>query len=135
MKVRGFIVLLGAIALITFACKKDINPTVTFTVQDTTGTPLEMARIFTHPCFDAGCDTSRINGAFVQEGLTNASGQVTFEYPYSGIIDVIGNWTDCDTPDVWCIYVGRTVARFESKRERGNAENEYNVKVVLRKEN
>lgn len=133
MKTKGIIVMIGIIGLITLACKKDINPVVIITVEDTTGEKLENARIFTHPCFDAGCDTTRINEAFIKEVLTNGSGQVTIEYPYSAIIDVIGNYTNCDTANnEWCMYEGRTVARFESKRAKGGESNEYNVKLVLR---
>jgi hypothetical protein len=133
MKVRGIIVFV-MIGLLAISCKKDIKPTVTFTVQDTVGNGLDMARIFTHPCFDGvSCDTTRVNTAFIRTGVTNSRGEVSFEYPYSAIIDVQANWTDCDTASgEWCIYTGRTVARFESKRTTGNEENNYNVKVVVR---
>lgn len=118
-----------------FACKKDINPVVTFTVVDTTGTALEKARVYTHPCLDGvNCDTARVNVNFIKEGLTDASGQITWEFPYSAIIDVFAQYTPCDTPDVYCLYSGQTVARFESKRSSKNEENEYSVRVVVREE-
>lgn len=135
MKARIFLGLSVLLALIVFSCKKDINPVVIFTVEDTTGKRLENARIYTHPCFDGvSCDTTRLNENFVKTGLTNKNGQLTYEYPYSAIIDVVGDYTDCDTPTVWCIYSGRTVARFETKRTSGDESNEYNVKLILHKQ-
>ena len=137
MKARIIIGVVALIGLIAISCKKDINPVVIYTVEDSTGARLENARIFTHPCFDGvSCDTTRLNGDFIKQGLTNSNGQLTYEYPFSAIIDVIGNYTNCDTAKgIWCMYSGRTVARFETKRTSKNVDNEYNVKIVLYLEN
>lgn len=134
MKTGTFAICFLTIAALMSSCKKDIRPTVIFTVEDTTGARLVNARLFTHPCFDGGCDTTRLNESFVKEGLTNKSGQVTYEYPYSAIIDVVANYTNCDTPTVWCMYAGRTVARFETVRTSKDEDNTYNVKVICRLE-
>jgi hypothetical protein len=56
---------------------------------------------------------------------------VTFTYPYSAIIDVRAQWTDCDTPTVWCLSSGQTVARFETKKLKKDEKNEYNVLVTV----
>ena len=138
MKARGFLLFVGLIGLIAFSCKKDISPTVIFTVEDSTGRRLPNARIYTHPCFDGvSCDTTRLNVNFIKDGYTDANGQLEFTYPYSAIIDVIGNWTDCDTSATsmdWCMYVGKTVARFETKRAPVGEENVYNVKIVVKED-
>ena len=138
MKARVFLLFVGLIGLYAVSCKKDIKPIVHIFVEDTTGTRLENARVYTHPCFDGvSCDTSRINLNFIKSDLTDGSGQITFEFPYSAILDVFANYVgpDCDTAGEgpYCIYEGRTVARFETKRAKGNEENEYNVKVIVRK--
>lgn len=134
MKGRVFIVFVGLIGLIAFSCKKEISPVVTYTVVDTLGSPLENARLFTHPCFDGvSCDTTRLNENFIKTGLTNSAGQITYTYPYSAIIDVAASWTDCDTAaGIFCLYSGRTVARFETKKAKDGEENNYNVRVVVR---
>jgi len=136
MKARGFLVLVGSIALFAFSCKKDIKPLVVYTVVDTTGAVLEMAHVYTHPCFDGvSCDTSRINENFIKDGLTNSAGQISYEYPYSAIIDVYAEYFPCDTASgLWCPFTGRTVARFETKRTSGDEENIFHVRVVVRKQ-
>ncbi len=138
MKARGYLAIVGLIAIVAFACKKDITPQVRYTVVDTTGAKLVGARVYTHPCFDTlDCiNFKRINVNFIKEGLTNSAGQVTFEYPYSAIIEVKGEYFPCDTTEAggeWCPYVGYTVARFETKRAPAGEENIYDVRVVLRK--
>ena len=131
MKALAFIGLFGVLLFIS-SCKEDVPPTLVVNVEDSTGVALYKARIFTHPCFDGvSCDTSRIDQRFVNSALTNGSGQATFKFPYSAIIDVAAQWTDCDTPDVYCLYVGKTVARFETKRLKKGEDNQYSVTVTL----
>ena len=146
MKARGIIGIVGLIAILAVACKKDIRPTVRYTVIDTTGAIVEGARVYTHPCFDGvTCDTSRVNVNFIKTGLTNSSGQVQWEYPYSAIIEVFAEYYPCDpnwpppdgepgdtTGEFFCPFTGRTIARFESKRTSGNEENVFDVRVVVR---
>lgn len=120
--------------LIVFAsCKKVIKPTLIITVVDSVGVPLENARVFTHPCLDGvSCsEPDRVNVNFAKSGLTNAAGQISWEYPYSAIIDVAAQWTACDTPTTYCLAAGQTVARFESKKLKKDETNEYNVEVVV----
>ena len=120
--------------LIVFAsCKKVIKPTLIITVVDSVGMPLTNARVFTHPCLDGvSCsEPERVNTNFAKSGLTNAAGQISFEYPYSAIIDVAAQWTVCDTPTTWCLSVGQTVARFETKKLKKDEVNEYNVEVAV----
>lgn len=136
MKARLVYGMLGILAVVVMACKKDISPTLTVTVVDTLGTKLANARVFSHPCIDqVSCDTSKININFIKEDLTDGNGQVVWEYPYSAIIDVFGQYSPCDTAaGEYCLMSGKTVARFESKRSRTNEENNFNVRLVLREE-
>jgi hypothetical protein len=119
--------------IITFAaCKKVIKPTLIITVVDSSGVRLENARVFTHPCLDGvSCEFEKVNINFAKSGLTNAAGQVSWEYPYSAIIDVAAQWTACDTPTTYCLSAGQTVARFETKKLKKDETNEYNVEVVV----
>jgi len=122
-----------ALILIVFAsCKEVVTPTLIITIEDSTGTALPNARVYTHPCLDGvSCDADKVNINFVKQGITNAAGQIEFEYPYSAIIDVAAQWTDCDTPTTWCMSIGQTVARFETKKLKKDETNIYNVKVVV----
>jgi hypothetical protein len=123
-----------SVFLIAFAsCKKVVQPTLIITVVDSVGAPLENARVFTHPCLDGvSCsDPDRVNINFAKSGLTNTVGQITFEYPYSAIIDVAAQWTGCDTPTTYCMSAGQTVARFETKKLKKGETNEYNVEVIV----
>jgi hypothetical protein len=133
MKAKGVILLSLVVWLASYSCQKEVKPVVTFTVVDTAGTALDSARLFTHPCFDGvSCDTSRINPAFIKDGVTNGAGQITFEYPYSAIIEVFANYAANAADSTSGFYEGQTVARFDSKRTRTNESNEYSVRVVLK---
>ncbi|MEQ9062949.1 MAG: hypothetical protein RIE58_02155 [Vicingaceae bacterium] len=118
------------------SCKTDVPPTLVITVEDSLGGNLVNARVFTHPCQDGvSCDTSRIEKSFIKSGTTNSSGTITFEYPYSAIIDVSAQWTNCDTPTVYCLSSGKTVARFETKKLKKGEDNIFNVVVTVYPEN
>ena len=120
------------VLLFASSCKEDVPPTLIITVEDSLGGNLPNARIFTHPCFDGvSCDTARIDKRFINSAITNSSGQATFQFPYTAIIDVAAQWTNCDTPDVYCLFVGKTVARFETKKLKKDEENVFNVKVTV----
>ena len=128
LSIIGFSLFLVAFA----SCKKVVKPTLIITVVDTLGVPVHNARVFTHPCLDGvSCESERVNINFAKSGLTNTAGQISWEYPYSAIIDVAAQWTACDTPTTWCLSVGQTVARFESKKLKKDEINEYNVEVTI----
>lgn len=131
MKALG-IIGFGLFLIIFASCKDVVQPTLIISVEDSSGVPLSNARIYTHPCLDGvSCEADRVNINFIKSGLTDAAGQISFTYPYSAIIDVAAQWTDCDTPTTWCLSVGQTVARFETKKLKKDETNDYNVKVVL----
>jgi len=137
MKGKGIFVLV-LLAAIVFSCKETLRPTLIITVQDSTGTVLENATIRTHPCFEpnGSCRPEDVNINFVKEAPSNSAGQAIFTYPYSAIIEVDAIWSGapCDTLDtaaVWCLFHGRTVAQFETKKVDKGDVNEYSVRVVV----
>ena len=132
MKASGFLWIL-VLLIATLSCSKDdVRPTVYITVVDSLDRRLPNARVLTHPCLDGvSCDTTRLNTDFIYQDYTDANGQLVLTFPYSAIIDVSAQWTNCDTPDNWCMYVGQTVARFETKRQDPDDPNDYDVKVVV----
>jgi hypothetical protein len=135
MKVGRILLVVGLMAFAMHSCKKDIDPVVTFTVVDTSGTSIEEAYVITHPCLDGvSCDTSRVNPAFVTDGFTNSAGQITYTFPYSAIIDVfaIKVLVDDTVNGIYEALQGQTVARFERVRDKDGTDNTYNVKVVVR---
>ena len=138
MKVKGIFVLV-LLAVVVFSCKETVDPTLIITARDSTGAALEFVTIRTHPCFEPNgfCEPEEVNINFVKKGVTDGAGQVSFKYPYSAIIEVEGRLSGmppCDTTDtniVWCLFYGKTVAQFETKKiDKGDA-NEYHAVVVL----
>lgn len=134
-KIIPALLLLGLIGT-TFSCKKLVEPTLIITAVDTAGTPIPEARIYTSPCFDPeDCDHDRLNPNFGKEGVTDNNGEVRWTYPHSAVIEIKGDYTECDTAGVgytpWCFAYGDAVAKFDAKYLKKDEKNEYNVTIEL----
>ena len=103
------------------ACKKDIPPTLIVQVVDSEGKALKNATVHAHP---GDADQSVVNvDEMDQTETTGASGEATFEFKYSAVLDIdvwyLHSYTDSLLNPVTDTLTGKKVVKVEVKRQRG----------------
>ena len=122
-------------ALVFVACsKKERNPALIVHVQEQDETPADGAWVHVWTA-DAGQPGSTVNELmFDQEGYTDDAGNLTFNFPFSAVLDVdviyYKNYLDTLlNPAVDTLY-GHRVVKIESVRQ-SSEENDYRETVEV----
>jgi hypothetical protein len=131
----SFGVLLFSLMLFVACSKEDREPSLVIHVQETDGTAAPGAMVHVWPGPDAGNPGSIINEAYMdQEGTTDASGNVTFTFPFSAVLDVdviyYKEYLDTLLAPVTDTLIGHRVVKIETVRQRSE-ENIFNETVEV----
>jgi hypothetical protein len=128
-------VLVVSLLLVVACSKKERNPQLIIHVEEADGTAAPKARVHVWPGSDAGQPGSIINEPiFDQEGITDAAGNLTFNFPFSAVLDVdvvyYKNYLDTLLNPVTDTLYGHRVVKIESIRQK-NEENIFNETVEV----
>lgn len=127
----GLIIIL--LAFIVVACKKDVPPTLIVKVVEEDGTAAGGADVHVYP---KDAQLGVVNEKdFDKKGTTASDGTVTFEFPYSAVLDIDvtyikETWIDTALAYTYDTLYGHRVTKIETKRQRGD--NEFNETVEVK---
>ena len=135
MKLKQFqtVPFLFAIMLIFLACsKKDRNPKLIVNVQDVNGTPLKGAVVHAWPTdrlendsTNSGIPDERMD----QQGATDAQGNITFNFPFSAVLDLDVTY-QLMTGSTPVLLTGHRVVKIETIEQK-EEENVFNETVYV----
>lgn len=89
-------ILFVSLLVFTACSKKDRDPILIVNVQDVNGTPLEGAVVHAWPTdrLELDSTTSNVPDTIMdQKGLTDARGEITFNFPASAVLDLDVTYT------------------------------------------
>tara|TARA_B100000809_G_scaffold191405_1_gene190065 strand:- start:1816 stop:2229 length:414 start_codon:yes stop_codon:yes gene_type:complete len=111
------------VSLLVFtACsKKDRNPILIVTIQDVSGTPVEGAKVHVWPTDDLP-DDSLSSGVpdirMDQTGLTDAAGEIVFNFPASAVLDIDVTYTLATSDSTTIDLEGHKVVKIETIEQK-----------------
>lgn len=132
--------LMLALVVVAFSCAKERSPSLHITVVDEKGIPAAGAYVHAWPSDDANEMGVTVNEDQMDKtGVTDAAGQVTFDFKYSAVLDVDVKYyktvQEVDSNNNIITHTdslsGHKVVKIESVRQRSK-DNDYHEFVEVK---
>lgn len=132
-RLRSVTILLLSLLVSTACSKKDREPTLIVTVKNMNSIPLEGATVHAWPTDKNEGDSTNSgdpNTDMDQEGLTDANGEVVFNFPFSAVLDLDVTYTLATSDTTSSLLEGHKVVKIETIEQK-EEENIFNETVFV----